>query len=587
MKTRKLFTRYDLINRRGYIFVIVACLVGILLSRLTLASVFPAALTHDELVYAAQSKAMALTGKTIDQTYAPWSLQPLHPMYAELPGVFMIPFFGLIENPLLATRGLSLVLGILFPFVLSWFFYEWYKNRKLANCVLVVASFNPLLWQLSRLMYDAVFSVFFYLLAGSLFLRTKTWRGISLSFILISVGFFGYQGYKLLFLPWLFLLLWHKATSQEGQKIKRQIKAFLLLSLALFVAYLSFLLPNQSVADRFSQSIFKDTEFLSEQTNNERRLSLDNPFASLFSNKVIITVKFITEKFIGAFNSLMMFWSGEPAQSKFAVWGHGWFYAIDFGLLLLGLFFMGRHKEHFHKHISIIGFIFIAAIPSTINAGGSWYLLRMFFAYTLLIGFIAWGVYWLLESKITKIVLFLCYGFSILYFGYQYFYRYPILGLNISYFSERVVINYIDRIRSIDPLVPIYVHAVDVPVMLWNYIVYSDYYSKKTSSEFAQQLSDHTSSINNIIFTTECANPSKDAIVINESWRGVCEGHENSEVLTIPSVVDNGAYWHIYNDAFCNDVQLKPFIELSNHQDMLVEKKSQIEFCQNYFAKFK
>lgn len=567
--------------------VIATTFVFLLLSRLLYADVLPAALTHDELVYAAQAKAMAITGKTIDQQQYPWSLQPLHPMYAELPGVLMVPFFWLFDNPLLATRGLSLVFGMLFPLVLSWFFYEWFKSKKIAYISLILASVNPLLWQMSRLMYDAPFSVFFYLVGGVVFLKAKSKVGLVVSLFALLMGFFGYQGYKLLFLPWIALLVWKKSQGSV-KNLNKPEQLFGVLCLGVFLFYSFIMLPNQHVDNRFSNTIFASTDYLSSQVNEERRLSLNNPLIGVFSNKFTVATKFMVEKFVNAFNSNTIFWAGEPAQSKFAVWGHGWFYVTDLLLLVVGLISLGFHKRFFKPGLALLCFVVIATLPSLINAGNSWYLLRMFFPNVLLLGILSLGVGMIGKSRLLLGLFAGACCVSVVYFAYYYYFRYPILGQNTSYLSERIIIEYINRLRETDSVTPMYVHTVDVPVMLWSYLVYSDHYSKENASDFAAAAGSDHITINNVTFTTQCADPNAAGITINESWRKPCEAFlpDEDKPLSIPSVVDNGTYWDMYNDTLCEDFASRPYVTVSSMSDFDLGQQSNEKFCNQWLVRF-
>lgn len=567
--------------------ILMLVLTFLVCSRLSLIQYFPAALTHDELVYAAQAKAMAITGKTIDQAHYSWSLQPLHPMYAELPGVLMIPFFKVFSNPLIATRALSLLFGILFPFVLSGFFYEWFVSKRIAYASLLLASVNPLLWQMSRLMYDAPYSVIFYLLGGIIFLRAKSKSMIAFSFLAMILGFLGYQGYKLLFLPWIALLIWKKSQGTL-KKVNKLDWFFGITCLSVFAFYSFFMLPNQIIENRFNSTIFANNDYLSSQVNEERRLSLQNPFVKVFSNKFTIAVKFTVDKFINAFNSNTLFWTGEPAQSKFAVWGHGWFYVIDFLLIIFGLISMGYNKKYCKSGIALLCFIAFSTLPSLVNSGNSWYLLRMFFPNILLLGILSLGIILVAKSRLLLMAFASVYMLSVIYFGYYYYYRYPILGQNTGYVSERVIVDYINRVRRTDVNTPIYVHTVDVPVMLWSYIIYSDFYTKETAREIAQFSGKDDVHINNIIFTTKCADPTQSGIVVNEAWRIPCDHVDKTKLvsLSIPSIVDNGTYWNIYNDFMCGDFANRPFIAVNSISDFDLERQSNEKFCNQWLAKF-
>jgi hypothetical protein len=477
--------------------------------------------------------------------------------------------------------------GILFPFVIGWFFYEWFESKKIAYVSTLLASVNPLLWQMSRLMYDAPYTVFFYMLGGALFLRAKSKRLLVGSFLAFFLGFLGYQGYKLLFVPWILLLVWRKKRDSL-KNLHKNTWLFGIICISLFMLYVLVLLPNQHVANRFSNTIFSDNDYIAAQVNEERRLSVENPFMHIFSNKLISVIKFMVEKFVNAFNTNIVFWTGEPAQSKFAVWGHGWFYVADMILLIAGLVSLAYQRKHLRPVLGLVCFIVFATLPSLVNSGNSWYLLRMFFPNVLLIGVLSMGFMFLARNRILLMTFVGFYAISIAYFGYYYYYRYPVLGQNTGYLSERVIIDYITRVRKFDSITPVYVHTVDVPVMLWSYVVYSDFYSKEKAQEFATFSEKDEVKINNIIFTTRCADPSVEGIVINEAWRVPCESQREpaSFSLSLPSIIDNGTYWHMYNDTLCEKFANRPFITVNAIENFKIDKQSDQSFCNQWFARF-
>jgi hypothetical protein len=74
-----------------YIVSYIVIFVFTLFTRFWLLDRLPVSLVHDETVYAAQAKSFAVQGTTLNQAIPWWSLQPVHPFYAELPSVVMAP----------------------------------------------------------------------------------------------------------------------------------------------------------------------------------------------------------------------------------------------------------------------------------------------------------------------------------------------------------------------------------------------------------------------------------------------------------------------------------------------------------------
>jgi hypothetical protein len=582
--------------------VLIIATAGLLLSRFYQLHLMPAALTHDEVVYAAQAKSLAKTGAMTNQEFKAWHLQPAHPMYAELPAVLMAPFFSLFDNPLLATRLLTTLFGIAIPFLLALFAFELWRNKTVSFLVFLLAVFNPLWWQMSRLTYDAVFSVFFYLLGGVVWLRAKG-KAVYWSLPWLFMGFFQYQGYKLLLVPWmLFLgaLIWlrHKKLT----KLTHYFVAGGAIAILLFF-YLFWLMPRQNLDDRFKETIFADSDYQSQTVNDSRRLSLAQPLTPFVTNKATVIGSYMLKRFIGAYDLEMLFLKGEPARSSFAAWGHGWFYPLDLALMLIGIIFVLSRQSRRPQTLLLIGFMLAATLPSTLNAGESWYMLRMLMVYTLLILFSAWGLRLVLRLRGVKYPLLFLYGIGIFYFGYFYLIRYPILGANISYLSERIYIEYIERVKDMYPDKNVFVYTIDPPVMFWNYLVYSDYFDRTTSEEVARAENSGVYVINGITFSNDCADIAIDnAVIVSEMWRVPCDlsrsqraeldeieyqrrlKDQYGQALTIPSIVDNGAYFRIYNDPLCKRESLEPFVRIEKASQFDTKSPDNETFCRTWFS---
>jgi len=567
--------------------------------------IFPAALTHDEIVYAVQAKSFAVQGSTLNQLFRPWQLQPAHPMYAEAPAVLLAPFFKIFENPLLATRVLSALIGISMPFALAWFSYGIWKNKQLSSFVLVIAGINPLLWQLSRLTYDAVLSVFFYLIAGAILLNTQGKKTI-LALPFLTLGFFCYQGYKLVFIPWLITLAILLYLQPGTLKQKRIHSSIIGLAVCIFFGYLLLLLPNQKIENRWKNTIFADTEYQSQIVNNDRRVSIQSPLSNVFSNKVVVILSFLSTRFVQAYSPEHLFLYGEPAESAFSAWGHGWFYLIDAVLLLIGTCYVIFKKDLRVTGFIIAGFIILATFPALINAGPPWFLLRMFFPNVLLILFISWGVFALATH--FRWALYVCiplYAVGVITFTYHYYYRYPVLGLNLSYFSERIMSEYIERASNAHPDKKIIVYTVDPPVMFWTYLVYTDSITTQNVGQIAQTGESDVYTIGNVTFTGKCVDiANKDSLLIAEANRtGVACEFEHSSVkniseeqykitieeqrgnaVTIPSVIDNGAYWRVYNPVLCDRRKISGFVTLNSFSKLNTSAQNNDKFCANWFT---
>ncbi len=593
--------------RREKIFFILT-LVFLVLSRFYLLSQIPATLTHDELVYAIQAKSFTLQGRTLDGQQGYFATKPVHPMYAEWPARVMSLGFLFTNDPLLATHLASVLMGILLPFLMACLVWQIWRCLDLVKATFLVFVFSPLFWQMSRLAYDAFYSLFFYVVAGVLLVQQNR-KIILLSIPFFLIGFFQYQGFKLILLPWIgFLLALLFSTRKfSWQQFKLPIFVFIVAAM-LTLFYGLILLPQQEVSSRLSHLIFNNVEYLERIVNTERRLSLDNPFVRLISNKVTAILAFMLQRLLGVFNLNTLLLLIEPNVSGFSVWTHGVFYWLEIFLAFVGCVKLFISKNNRLSGVVLISGMFILCLPALINNGGEWYLLRSMFSYLLLSVLAAWGLFALWQQKWLRLPLIAFYGLSILFFAYNYFYRYPIISLDWGNFDERLTARYISLIRERNPNTKITVYGIEPEYDFWSYLLYSQQLDRSTyqviskaMDQYPVQSSEAEYQIDNVTFSSFCV--AKDLtrllekdqiseIIIAPPEYKTCQTPETSvlvgdslssketlkPVLSISAVLDSGEKLRIYGDEICHDFATT-YVNLRSLDQLLIEKQDTTTFC--------
>jgi len=475
---KKIFSQLARLENIAFAFL----LIFLLWSRLFQLSKLPATLPHDEMVYAIQAQSFVLQGKTLDQRQGFFSLRPSHIMYAEWPAQVMSLGFLLSKQPLLATHLTSVLMGLTLPFLMALLAYTLWQRADITKATFMVFVLSPLFWQMSRLSYDSFYALWFYVAGGVLLLQSK--RSLELlSLPVFTVGFFQYQGFKLILLPWIgfLLLLWivtrlpdHKLRSFWRAILQLRYKLLaLLLGLSLMLFYGLVLLPKQDASVRLSSLIFTDTEYLSRVVDTERRLSLNNPLASVLSNKATAIGLFMLQRLVGVFNPNTLLLLIEPNVSGFSVWTHGVFYWVELALLFVGLaVLLVRAKTHL-TGLGLLFGVLTLCLPALINSGGEWYLLRSMFSYLLVTLLAAWGLVYVWRLPFWRYVVLGVYLLSVLNFTYQYFYRYPIISLDWGNFDERVLARYIVLHQAQYPEGQVRVYGPEPEYDFWSYLFYS------------------------------------------------------------------------------------------------------------------
>lgn len=573
----------------------------------------PGSLTHDEVVYAIQAKSYVLQGTNLTQDHRPWSIKPIHPLYAEWPATIMSLGFLISNNSQIASHFSSALMGVLLPFVFGWLAWGLWQKKELAIISTIITASSPLLWQFSRLSYDTFYSAFFYVLGGALLVnlknRQKLWSLLSL-----TIGFFQYQGLKLLLVPWVLMIF---LLEMFGEKFKPNLKNIwdkgwakfkteagwvLILTTALTLIFGTVLLPRVETNGRLSRNIFTDTAQFAKSVNTERRLSLTTPLAKFASNKITVTQKFVIDRLFGSFNPWLLFMNGEPNTTGFAVWTHGIFYLLDGILILLGLSYLFSQEKTRSAGVILLGSVVVFSAPNLINTMSEWHMMRTFLAYVTLLFIISWGAYLVWQQKIWRWALVLLYGVSVLNFSYHYFFRYPITNLDAGTFDERLVAKYVSLAEEkTDKNIVVYTQTADMT--FFNYLLYEQKMASENLGELKMTVEKNIGQkirsyqLGRITFTDGCVDIDADQITLWEINHTFCQNDEEPDQelmtrqekfrldrLTIPAVLDSGEAYRIQNDAVCSQYELNSFAHLQNLHQLDLAKMNDQEFCQTWIT---
>lgn len=612
-------------------------IIGFLIfSRLFLLNSVPGTIPHDEMVYAIQAKSYATQGTTLDQIHRPWMISPFDPMYAELPATFMALGYLLSKNPLVGAHLTSALMGMSMPLILAWFFYGLWQRKDLAIGVAVVSIFNPLFWQMSRLGYDNWYSLWFYLLGAALMIHNNKklqW----LSLLIFGLGFFNYQGFKLLLFPWVVIVFLLKITAgvptPSWDKLRTSLRQFthtptaakklfnLLLPKISIVAFAFFLtlfyglvlLPKQAgVSDRLNKTIFSDPDKIAQLVDLERRQTFVSPLLNLYTNKATITLNFMLDRLANAFDMNLLFRQIEPAVSGFSVWTHGIFYWIEGLLMILGLVWLYSKPKYRLNASVILASVLLLCIPSLINSGSEWYLLRTQLSYTMLLLLAGVGLTWVLKRRLTMLLILPFYLLAISNFTYIYVYRYPVISLDWGNFHERLVARYLTLLAEERPETRITIHVSQPNYYYWSYLLFSNRLTAENKTQVAQnalmdtKMPIQTFTIDNVIFTNSCEMDPTATITVAETSFQDCKSAisdfdrakigqnqiatDSATIQTqrtfnsMVAILDSGEKLYILDDQLCAGKKLKSYVFPTSYKDIGVEKLNTDQFCLNWIS---
>ena len=605
--------------RWSTLLLIASSLSLFLIFRFTYLDSIPASLTHDEMIYVVQARALALTGTDLAGTWNPLSLRSFHADFAELPAVLMAPATMLISQPVLAARMTHvLILGLALPFVLGWLASVFFGKKTFFWPTTFLAMINPWIWQVSRMSFDPPLGLFFYLLGAVLMLRGGKWAHFFAPVVMI-LGFFQYQGLKLILLPWMGLWyglwFWRQRsawqpwlTHRAWRKLLRLVAgpaASLLIAVLVFAWYVFISLPQQTAAVRVQKIIFTDRALLSEVVQTQRRVSMASPWQKLVSNKGVALLEFMSTRYAQSLSPEMLFLHGEANLSPFSAWSHGFFYALDAVFILFGLSAFWQSTKQKQSRWALLLAMAIAPFPALVSTTNNWFFFRASLLYMLLLLLAGYGLTQLWQSKQTwlKGLVVAGYGLCVLLFAYQYFLRYPVYAADGQFFQERLIASYIQR-QS--PETQIVVHTPSPGYAFNSYLFYAKKIQPDTIQSIRQAMGDpHRLQFENVEFTDGCLLPETfgSKVVIAEISMGECDRPQMSDkekaaaalapvtekfnfeaAISIPSLRDSGEMFRIYNDKVCQPFALQPFIAPQSIDLFAVEKLDNQLFCQSWLT---
>lgn len=450
-------------------FSICLIIIGLFLRLYKLDSV-PYGLTNDNVGAYYASSILMKTGKNFDGVFLPRSFQ-LDNSFSAGFVYFYAPFTMLLPKSPFAVRFPAVLASLIAIWLLYKVAYNLFNNRNIALLSAVVLSVSPWHIHMNRGAYDGPISLFviLFLYALLLFIRYKNILPMIIAFPLAYYVYHPIKIFLLAFIPFISINYLQFLFSQ-----KRKVFLF---GIVFFVTVISFFVViKQEGVNRQEVLLWSNQSNASSFVNWERTVNLAPQFMRvLFSNKVTYYGFEIASRYMDAFSFNRLFISGEGGI--YGTYRHGFFYLIELGFFIVGLYYLVT-KRTYKESIIVLGGLFIAPLPTAFSSDFSMALrsISMLPFMSIIIGC---GMFYLTEyigtfrrfSVPITTLIFLGYMFSVIAFGYLYFYRYSVYGAEYYFSSNREVIEYVTTKKdSYDSI-----HFVNTgPMFLFQYAFFSD-----------------------------------------------------------------------------------------------------------------
>lgn len=591
-------------------FIILILALGV---RVAYLGQIPAAFSHDELNYLINAVSVAWTGFGKSGEWSPWSLSPVEPTLAELPALLLAPAYYLPVSWMVAPRLLFVFMSLTIPLFMAAIAWQLTNSKASAYFTWVLGLFNPWLWQMSRLTFDPLFSLWFYLLGMATFLIAKRyWKLLAL--LPFFLGFYGYQGFKPI-LPLLAVTLavyqvvtvsrfsWSKLVQTKWWK--KQLPSLLVVmgTILLFSLYIFFQFAGQSESQYklSNQIVTPQSEVVSQAVQTDRRLALSTPFNLVFINKYVQWSKEITGRYLRVFGARELFYEISASNSSFSVWNHGMMYLVTGLLIMIGAYQFVRQGKY-ASLLLLSSLLLIGGLPSAINQG-TWLFFRSSFMIPMFLIIAGYAVAKLWrESRWAFIGLAILYVVSVLNFGFLYFVRYPVFGAEGIVFSPRLLAAYLSRAPQ-EQKVVIYDHEVEYSFT--SYLYYNQLFTKEQAQDVQQQFrqGSHTGIYRwkNItfagclpadftvedgttyIFDRQVLICPSTADVTKEQLLMPLE--EVQPTVYLQSIKDSGTDYTIYGDQLCFYEELGTYTHVQHLEELSLTGLSKNDFCKTWVKK--
>lgn len=545
----------------------------------------PSGISDDELDYVFTAKSIFLSGHDVTNTWHPLSLRtpPLEVPKAELPYAVIAPIIGPMPFSLFWARFPFVLVGVILVVITS-VLAKTLISPKAGYVAGIIAAINPWYIYFARTAFDAPMAVtWMYIGAYILFWQTG-WR-VLFSFIFFFLGFYSYIGLKVVFLPFIIILTIGAYVLKKTSKNLAPLIAVLLLSVGLFSYFLT-TAGSGKISGRFSELSTPNNVTIVEAVNTKRRLTIDNNFVHIASNKLTEYLHNRLEVYFNFFSPQYLFLHGDR-RSSFSLWEHGVLYPIDALFLFLGIVTLFATRKKVFVVLMLL--LLVAPLPSLVSNQGSTYSIRASLAFPIFVIITAAGITYAVQTLkrwkyIGAAVLLIVYMLSTANFLYLYFYRNPVYNSEGFAVSQRIVSRYIDIALRHNQR--IYILTDGTATLLRQYVFFYNLLNKNTMTSVARVLSRSALAYENIILG-DCSilsSISNNDVIISGS-SGYC-GETKRNHVTIAQLADGGEIYQIYNDTVCSKYPLSTYPQIANIHDLLIEQMSDKKFCQTYITNF-
>lgn len=541
---------------------------------------FPVGITHDETDIVLSGRYFYQNGTDASGVKFPLTFfkTQLGSGQTNIVPFLLSPYFGNVKQTLSNSRLPFVIISLATTLVLGWVVYLFSKNRVLTVISCLVFLFNPWSFSYSRDVIEAPVSLLFLLLGVAVFFDNQAKRIFWAIPVFLFSAFVYWGAMPIVILCVISLTIYHYLLSPHTKLSKIYHLIFALTFLILSVSYImvGVLLPDSTFSSRKAQLGISNDQDLIVQVDKRRQQSIQNPFTSIYINKLSISFTDLSKKYIDVFSPDLLFSIGDN-MATYRFGQFGLFYIFEIFLLVLGVV---TASVYYRKLGILLGILALfAPISSVLNNLETSYYFRSFLLLPLFVMCISLGI-WLIISRtrgictgIVSMLFILVYLVSFGSFLIFYYFQYPVTEQESHFLSERVVSKYVSLVDN-----SISVNIVTrVPTEVYREISFFNNFETKpfAKSNFIQ--------VKNISISNECPLRPQDAIYLIQDGFN-CLGLPNNH-LVIENQKDSGTLYRIYNDPICSVNSLTAWRRFNLISDYDIETMNKTAFCNRWLNK--
>lgn len=543
---------------------------GILVRFLWLGQV-PPGLNHDEMDAVMIARSYAYFGTDTLGERFPISLikNQVETGDDTLLSLLLSPFQRLLPVNVYTARIPMVIINFLTIILWTVFVYRLTANKKLALIFLILFLYSPWSIIFSRSLTQAPLALFLIALCMNIFWKNTISSAI-LGAVFLNLAFLAYYGTK----PFAVILgivlpLWLGFTKK---KFKISVTLAFWAVFGLFFAgymYLALTVPGSTFSRRQAEIKLSVWAQTGTTIDTARRTSISGPLNVIFLNKPVEFARQLLQKYWNYWSPDYLLFFGDPSSNQRLAF-HGVAYLPDlfFSALGLSLGLPGLSLAALLTILGPVGTLVNNSLPANMYRGAPF-----------LPGFLLLTAAGIVRFAPNRKILFMVIGgyvLLVLNFLHFFFFRYPVVAAETSFFGERVLANYL--IRSPGEVTVI----AGQPLQILQQVMY---FSQSISGDKPKIISlSGPHNYGRIHIQPSCPDEwPADTLVIQT---GVNCVPPETHTLVIQDQKDTGTLWKIYNDKICSSPDMSNWRRFHLLSDYTPEAMTIDQFCNRWINKF-